>query len=209
VTDRRVNKVEAPSRTSSSLLDRARAHDQAAWDRLVKLYGPLVYRWCRAAGLQAADAADVGQEVFRAVARGVAGFRRGRDDGTFRGWLRTITRTKLADFFRCQPPGGAGAGGPDGPRLLQQLPVPEGDEPSREAVADETRLLFRRAVELIRGEFAEGTWRAFWQVVAEDRRPAEVAADLGVSVNTVYLAKSRVLRRLREEFADLLTEDKG
>ena len=204
VTDRRVNSLEGLSKTSSSLLDRARAHDQAAWDRLVGLYGPLVYRWCRAAGLQAADAADVGQEVFRAVARGLAGFRHEREGDTFRGWLRTITRNHLRNHFLRRPAGGAG--GEAGQRWLEQLPAPDDAEPSADALAAETRLLFRQAVELIRGEFAEDTWRAFWQVVAEGRRPGAVAADLGVSVNTVYLAKSRVLRRLRAEFADLLAE---
>jgi RNA polymerase sigma-70 factor, ECF subfamily len=204
VTDVSVSRSEAPSEPSSSLLDRVRAQDQAAWGRLVELYGPLVYRWCRRAGLQAADAADVGQEVFQAVARKVGDFHRDPAGGTFRGWLRAITRNKILDSFRRPAPGCPAAGGSDAQRRLQELPTRVWEDAGPEAEAEDTRLLFRRAVELIRGEFEEGTWRAFWQTAVEERSPADVAADLGVTVNAVYLAKSRVLHRLREEFGDLL-----
>jgi RNA polymerase sigma-70 factor, ECF subfamily len=204
VTDASVSRSEAPSQTSLSLLDRVRAQDQAAWSRLVLLYGPLVYRWCRRAGLQAADAADVGQEVFRAVARKVSEFRHDRDGDSFRAWLRAITRNKILDAFRRPAPGCPPPGGSDAQRRLQEVPTRVLEDAGPAADAEETRLLFRQAVELMRGEFEEGTWRAFWQAAVEGRRPADVAADLGVSVNVVYLAKSRILRRLREEFADLL-----
>src|SRR5262249_45205427 len=152
-------------------------------------------------GLQAADAADVGQEVFRAVARKVGEFRHDRRGDTFRGWLRAITRNKILDRYRRPVPGCPAAGGSEAQRLLQELPTRVWEDAGPVAEAEETRLLFRQAVELIRGEFEEGTWRAFWQAAVEERSPADVAADLGVSVNAVYLAKSRVLRRLREEFA--------
>ena len=91
MTDANVTKGEGSQGTSSSLLDRVRAQDRAAWVRLVKLYAPLVYRWCRQMGLRSVDAEDVGQEVFSAVHRKVADFRRDPDRGTFRGWLRVIT----------------------------------------------------------------------------------------------------------------------
>jgi RNA polymerase sigma-70 factor (ECF subfamily) len=184
---------------------RVKAQDQAAWERLVSLYSPLVYRWCRQAGLQAADAADVGQEVFRAVARKIADFRRERLGDTFRGWLRAITRNKVRDRLR-QRPAEAGVGGSDAQRYLLQLPT-EGDEPGgADADVEETTFVYRRAVELLRQEFGERTWQAFWQVAISDEAPAHVAAELGMTVNAVYLAKSRVLRRLREEFADLVDE---
>jgi DNA-directed RNA polymerase specialized sigma24 family protein len=95
------------SSTSLSLLERARGSDVAAWGRLVGLYTPLVDRWCRQAGLQDADAADIRQEVFVAVARGLAAFRRKAKNDTFRGWLRVITRHKLCDYWRRRPPGQA------------------------------------------------------------------------------------------------------
>src|SRR5690349_1212705 len=89
-----------PGSTSSSLLDQIRAGDAGGWRRLVHLYGPLVYGWARRSGLQAADAADVMQEVFRAVHTGIAGFRRDRPGDSFRAWLWGVTHTKLRDFWR-------------------------------------------------------------------------------------------------------------
>lgn len=181
-----------------SLLQRAQGQDPAAWQRLVSLYSPVVFHWCRKTGLQPADAADVGQEVFRAVARKLSEFRRDQGGDTFRGWLRAITRNKIRDYFRNRSPEQTG-GGRLPMRPAPVLPDAVDDAGQRE----EVRLVCRRAVDLIREEFNEPTWLAFWAVEIDGRRPADVAADLRLSVNAVYLAKSRVLRRLREEFADL------
>src|SRR5262249_2315434 len=97
VTDSGVEQGGDASQTSLTVLARVRAHDETAWGRLVSLYGPLVYGWCLRAGLQAADAADVGQEVFAAVARNIPSFRRDRPGDSFRGWLYVITRSKISD----------------------------------------------------------------------------------------------------------------
>ena len=86
--------------TSPSLLARVQANQPGSWERLVDLYAPLVYHWCRRSALSPEDAADVFQEVFRSVAEHIAGFRRDRAGATFRGWLRTITRNKINDHFR-------------------------------------------------------------------------------------------------------------
>jgi RNA polymerase sigma-70 factor (ECF subfamily) len=188
--------------TSLTLLDRIRQRDQQAWERLVGLYSPLVYHWCRQAGLQPADAEEVGQEVFLAVARGIATFHHDRAGDTFRGWLRTITRNKVLDHRT--PPGGKGAGGSDAQQRLQRLPSAE---PATENDADsehaEKAILYRRAVELIESSFEPSTRRAFWLVMS-GRKAKDVAAELGLSATAVYVAKSRVLHRLREEFAGLL-----
>jgi RNA polymerase sigma-70 factor (ECF subfamily) len=183
---------------SSSLLLRVRAQDQVAWRRLVRLYTPLVYRWCRASGLQPADAADIGQEVFRAVARKIDAFRKDQAEGSFRRWLRVITRNKITDHHRRMPvdvPGDSGA-----QTLLQQLPD---EEPDAAADTEETGLLLGRALELMRAEFEERTWQAFWQTAIDGASAAEVAVALGMTPNAVYLAKARVRRRLREELGDL------
>jgi RNA polymerase sigma-70 factor (ECF subfamily) len=161
------------------------------------MYTPLVYRWCRAAGLTADAAADVGQEVFLSVATSIAGFRRDRPGDSFRGWLRVITRNKVRDHHRHMPVEGLG----DNAETVVQ---PVSDEPaSPTAEAEELYILYHKAVELIQTDFEERTWQAFWKVVIEGRAPADVAADLGMTANAVYLAKARVLRRLQEEFADL------
>jgi RNA polymerase sigma-70 factor (ECF subfamily) len=204
VTDANVSPYGPEEPTSSTLLSRVRAREQDAWDRLVSLYTPLVYRWCRQAGLQAADAADVGQDVFQAVARRMGDYHHDAAGDTFRGWLRAITRNKIIDHARRRKPGWQGAGGAESQEAILNLPDELSSAPSGDSLAEEARTLYRRAVELIRAEFEERTWQAFWRVVVEDRAPDEVARELNTTVNAVYLAKSRILRRLREEFAELV-----
>jgi RNA polymerase sigma-70 factor (ECF subfamily) len=188
------------STTSLGLLERIRAQDQGAWQRLVALYGPLVEQWCRRAGLQDADVADVSQEVFWTVARKIGEFRRGPAMGSFRGWLRVIARSKMADWGRRRRGQPAGTGGDEALQRLGEAAAPEADD---EPAAD-AQVLYRRALQLVQRDFEERSWRAFWHVVIDSRPPAEVAQELGLSVNAVYLAKARVLARLREEFAGLL-----
>jgi RNA polymerase sigma-70 factor (ECF subfamily) len=197
VTDANVPSNGRIDEPSSSLLNRVRAFDQAAWERLVNLYSPLVYSWCRRAGLQAADAADVGQQVFLAVARKIGDFRRDRVGDSFRGWVRAIARNKVRDHLR-----GRAAEPNAGGDALQE--IADAVDESADAAAEEEGVLYRRAVELIRTEFEPQSWQAFWQVVVDGRSPSDVASDLRTTPNAVYLAKSRVLRRLREEFAELV-----
>jgi RNA polymerase sigma-70 factor (ECF subfamily) len=183
-------------------LARVQAGEPEAWERLVNLYAPLVFRWCRCGGLQDQDTADVFQEVFQAVVVSVGGFRREREGDTFRGWLRRIAQNKLRDHFRKLGREPRGAGGSSARERLAQFPEPQpaDDDLTRE---EPERGLFARALGLIRGEFAERTWAAFWQTAVEGRGPKDVAADLSMSPGAVRVAKSRVLHRLREELGDL------
>jgi RNA polymerase sigma-70 factor (ECF subfamily) len=193
----------SPGSTASGLLEQVRAGEAGAWQRLVRLYGPLVYGWARRVGLQAADAADVMQEVFGAVLTGITGFRRDRPGDRFRGWLWGITHNKLRDFWRRWASQPVAAGGPEAHERLARLAAEEEAGSSWQGPSAQTLGLFRRAVELLRSEFEERSWRAFWRVVVEEQRPAEVAAELGMTVNAVYVAKSRILHRLRQELGDL------
>jgi RNA polymerase sigma-70 factor (ECF subfamily) len=186
------------------LLVRVRARETTAWERLVHLYTPLVCRWCQAERLQPADVQDVGQEVFQAVWRSIDTFRRERPTDTFRGWLRTITRNKIVDFYRRRQAAETPVGGSDALTLAQEVVDSAPIDTDAEVDNAEASLLYRRAVGLIRTEFQEKTWRAFQALALEDRSPREVAAELGMSVGAVYSAKSRVLKRLHDEFADLL-----
>jgi RNA polymerase sigma-70 factor (ECF subfamily) len=189
--------------TSPSLLVRVRANEAGAWERLVDLYAPLVYHWCHRCRLPPEDVADVFQEVFRAVAEHIGGFRHDRPGDSFRAWLRTITRTKVCDHLRRQAAQPQAPGGTDAQRLLHEVPAPElDDEDAGEAglVAQQVR----RVLDLIRGEFEERTWRAFWEVQMEDRGTDEVGAELGMTPAAVRKAKFRVLRRLREEMGEFL-----
>jgi RNA polymerase sigma-70 factor (ECF subfamily) len=174
------------------------------------LYGPTVYGWCLRAGLQPADAADVGQEVFAAVARAIDGFRHDRAGDTFRGWLYTITRNKIRD--RGTAPGSVGTGGSDAQEQLARFaaPSPDPEHVTRDSDdKDEVRGLCRRAIDLVQGEFEPQSWTAFTRAFVNGDAPADIAAALGISVNAVYLAKSRILRRLRQEFSALVDFDQG
>jgi len=182
---------------------RLKSRDAQAWQRLVDLYGPLVYHWCRRQHLPAEDMADVFQEVFRSVATHIPAFQKGPAGGTFRGWLLTITQNKIRDHFRRQLRQVQAAGGSDALQQLAQIPDPLGSK-EEDSEQEQEHALFRRAVQLIQGKFEDATWRAFWLVTVEGHSPADVAATLGISLNAVYKAKSRVLSRLRQELGDLL-----
>jgi RNA polymerase sigma-70 factor (ECF subfamily) len=189
--------------TSPSLLLRVKANQEGAWERLVDLYAPLVYHWCRRASLGPEDAADVFQEVFRALALHIGTFHRDRAGDSFRGWLRTITQNKIRDHFRRLEHQPRAAGGTDANLCLQAVPDPATTEedPSE---ADVVHRQLHRLLEEIQGEFEARTWRAFWQVQMEGRGTDEVAVELGMTPAAVRKAKFRVLRRLRQELGDLL-----
>jgi RNA polymerase sigma-70 factor (ECF subfamily) len=190
--------------TSPSLLERVRADDEAAWDRLVTLYAPLVWHWCRRWDLQDADQADIVQEVFRAVAVHIRNFRHESDGDTFRGWLRIITRNKIRDHYRRLSREPGGVGGTDMQQRIADLPDLNEDDDAPAAEAAE-RSLFHRALEMIRCEFEERTWQAFWRTTVEGRSAAEVGEELLMRPGAVRVAKSRVLHRLRRELGDMLS----
>jgi RNA polymerase sigma-70 factor (ECF subfamily) len=165
----------------------------------------LVYQWVRQSGIQASDAADILQEVFRAVHRKIQDFRADEPGSTFRGWLWTITRNKIHDHFRAQAGRENAVGGTDAQGRIADLPDREPTSIS-DAVRDseKTNLPLMRGVELVRGEFEPQTWKAFWRTAVDGVVTKEVADELGISVNAVRLAKSRVLRRLRAELKGLV-----
>jgi RNA polymerase sigma-70 factor, ECF subfamily len=189
--------------TSRSLLERVKADDPAAWERLVALYAPLVFHWCRRWDLQDQDVADICQDVFQAVVAHIDTFRKEKQSDTFRGWLRTILRNKVHDHFRRLGHEGRGVGGTDAQRRFAQLPMGQPEEQDK-TPREEERGLFYRALELVRCEFEERTWQAFWRTVIDGQVPKDVAADLHMSPGAVRVAKSRVLHRLREELGDLM-----
>ncbi len=188
---------------STSLLQRLKCQEPTAWQRLVYLYGPTVYGWCRHQRLSPEDAADVRQEVFLAVARAIGDFRRDRPGDTFRGWLWTITRNKLRNFRQRGANPAPAVGGTTAQEQLLQVPADESKDDEPPSVPAEASDLYHRALELVQHEFTERTWQAFWQVAVEGRPAAEVAEELGMSLGAVYIAKSRVRQRLRDELADL------
>ena len=152
--------------TSSSFLDRVKARDEGAWRRLESVYGHLVLYWCRYYGVRREDRADVCQDVFRAVAVSIDSFQRDQTGGTFRGWLRTITRSKIADHFRRQNRQPDAQGGTDAYERF--LEIPDGDSAAASEVSDqETAIIVNRTLDLIRPEFEDRTWQAFWRAAVE------------------------------------------
>lgn len=185
------------------MLATLKTRDPEAWRRLSSLFAPEVYGWCLKKKLRAEDAADVVQEVFRTVVSRIDDFHRNSPRDTFRGWLWTITRHKLGDFFRREQRRAVAEGGTDAYQRLSQLAADVTEDSDSGPVPASCELL-HRVLKIIRSDFEEKTWRAFWEVVVEGVSPQGAAAKLGMTANAVYVAKSRVLRRLREELGDVI-----
>jgi RNA polymerase sigma-70 factor (ECF subfamily) len=183
--------------TSISLLERVRQPaEREAWARFVELYTPLLYYWACRLGMQESDAADLVQEVFTILVQKLPEFTYERGKG-FRSWLRTITYNKWRDLQRRR------AAAPEGHDAvpLPELPAPESVDVFWER--EYRQHLVGRALELMQREFQPSTWKACWECVVEGRSAAEVGRELGLGVEAVYAAKSRVLRRLRQELGGL------
>lgn len=196
--------MNAPSSgdaTSLSLLERVRAQESGAWERFIRLYEPVVRRWCQRAGLQTSDAADLTQDIFCTVLTKLGTFRHDHPGASFRGWLWTVTQNRVRLHFRKQgrapqPVGGESAFG--------DLADPGDGASDFTAPPESLAEVVRSALELIQHEFEPATWHAFWKVQVEDRPVVDVAAELGLSTNAVYKARARVFRRLRDEFGELI-----
>lgn len=193
---------EAAQSTSLSLLERARRREPAAWDRLLALYRPLVLHWCRRGSITGPDAEDVSQEVFAAAAGGLDRFHRDQPGDTFRGWLRGITRNQVLLFQRKNQHQAPAQGGSEGWARLQDIPDTLGNPDDEEQT--EVSQLYHRALEQLRGDFAEHTWQAFCRTVIDGRSPATLTQELGMTAMAIRQAKARVLRRLKEEVGDLI-----
>jgi RNA polymerase sigma-70 factor (ECF subfamily) len=186
--------------TFRNLLEQVKADDPTAWERLVGLYGPLVYRWCRRWDLPDQETADIFQNVFQALAQHIAGFRKEKEGDTFRGWLRTITDNKVRDYFRERGREPGGEGGTEAQMRFSSLPA---DGIGSSGSDHDLGSLLKGSVDVIRGEFEWRTWQAFWLTAVEGRLPRDVALELGISPGAVRVAKSRVLKRLRDELGGL------
>jgi RNA polymerase sigma-70 factor, ECF subfamily len=189
--------------TSVSLLDRLRAArpDDADWLRLAEIYQPLVRRWIGRVPGFGEDAADLTQEVFLVIVRGISTFERQRQ-GSFRAWVRGITVNVLRNYRRRQFRKPAVVLDPCD-AFLDRLAAPE-SELAREWDLDHDRHIFQQLQTVVQPAFAPPTWEAFRRFAIEGVPAEQVAAELGLTVNAVTLAKSRILKRLREEAGDLL-----
>jgi RNA polymerase sigma-70 factor (ECF subfamily) len=184
--------------TRVSLLERLRQPgDQQAWKRFAELYTPLLYYWARHLGLQRQDAADLVQDVFAILIQKLPEFTYDQNK-SFRSWLKTVLLNKWRDHCRKRNEAPLAAEDSAWDELVTPDRINELDE------ADYRQNLLQRALEVMKAEFQPTTWKACWEYVIAGRPAAEVAAELGISVGAVYIAKSRVLSRLRQELKGLL-----
>ena len=190
--------MDSIATTRASLLLRIRdPRDRIAWGEFVELYAPLIHAYGMHHGLQDADAADLAQEVLRRVARSAAGFEYDPSRGSFRGWLFTVTRNELSKLVERGAKKAKGSGDTAMHEVLAQQPDKSRDE--EEWDREYQWNLFHWAAERVRAEFREATWQAFWLTAVGGREASEVARELNISGGAVYIARSRVTARIRQE----------
>ena len=198
---------------STTLFQRISDLESSAWSVFVQIYGPVVYRWCRRDGLSDDEAADVGQDVFRAVSTSIQRFERSTTSD-FLSWLRTITRFKVADHFRQSAKNPQAVGGTAFLAVVTGLSDPTeeaGDfsKLSRQNELDESetheaqQLITQGTLQLIKDRFSAQAWSAFWETAVNGRSAKDVGEDLQMSAMAVRKAKSRVLRRLKTELSEI------
>jgi RNA polymerase sigma-70 factor (ECF subfamily) len=188
--------AEIPPTRASLLLRLRDAEDADAWREFVDLYAPLVYGYARKQGLQDADAADLCQDVLRAVAGAVGRLDYDARRGAFRNWLFTVVRRKLANWREARGNKAQGSGDTGTHQLLEKCPAPPGNEADWDAEWE--RRLVAWACEQARKQVSDTTWQAFWRTAVEGQPGKQVAAGLGLSIAAVYHARSRVLARLKD-----------
>jgi RNA polymerase sigma-70 factor (ECF subfamily) len=192
--------------TSLSLLDRAReGPSSGSWERLVDVYSPLLHGWLARLSVQPSDADDLVQEILLAISRDLSKFQHSGRNGAFRSWLRTILLNRVRDFWRSSKYRPTAAGGTSWAERLEQLADDRSDA-SREWNLEHDRHVMARLLQQVRPRFEPKTWEAFHRQVFEGQRADVVAQELGMPLNSVYVARSRVLSTLRREAAGLIDE---
>ena len=198
---------DSPLTRASLLVQLRTGSNHVAWQEFVRLYGPVIYGFARQRGLQDADAADLMQDVMRSVSTSIGRLEYDRRQGTFRGWLFTITRNKIFNFLSARRIRPQGSGDSTTNRLLNAQP--EASDGSEAWELEYQRRLAALAMDRIKGEFQDKTWRAFWRTAVEGLSAAEVSQEVGLSPGAIYVAKSRVLARLKEAVESIRQQEES
>ena len=183
--------------TRQSLLLRAQTGETDAWKDLTDLYRPLILGWLNRQGVPARDLEDLSQEVLLSVVKHLPGFRHSGQRGAFRAWLRTIICSRTADYWRGAETGRQAQGGSGATAALQQIADPDSDL-NRQWDEEHDRYVLNCVLDLVNEEFEPSTLQAFRRLALDGVSGAEAAEELGLSVPAVYVAKSRVLQRIRQ-----------
>lgn len=188
---------DSPETRLSLLVQIRDGKNHLAWQEFVKLYGPVIYGFARKRGLQDADAADLMQDVLRSVSVAIGRLDYDRSQGTFRGWLFTITRNKVFNFLSARRIRPQGSGDTTTNRLLDAQP--DTNDGAETWELEYQRRLAALAMDRVKSEFQANTWEAFRLTAVDGLPAADVAKQIGMSAGAVYVAKSRVLARLKQE----------
>ena len=183
---------ESPKTRNSLILRLKQPADAEAWFQFCEIYEPLILRIAKARGLQAADASDLAQDVFIRIAKSVGRWESDPDKGSFRGWIGTIARNLTIDFLRRQSRQPVSTNDPTLQNVAEQCAESDFYD------AEYEKQLFAWAAEKIKPTFQANTWNAFWQTAVEQQAVSDVAASLNISPGAVYMARSRVIARLRK-----------
>jgi RNA polymerase sigma-70 factor (ECF subfamily) len=189
--------------TRLSLLFRAQAGEENAWKDLTDLYRPLIIGWLNSQGVPASDLEDLSQDVLLSVVKNLPTFQHSGRRGAFRSWLRTIICSRTADYWRAVDAGTKASGGSGATAALQQIADPDSDL-NRQWDEEHDRYVLNCLLDLVEEEFEPATLQAFRRLALDGASGAETAEELGLSVAAVYVAKSRVLQRIRQEAEGLI-----
>lgn len=198
---------DSPVTRASLLLQIRDGTNHGAWQEFMRLYGPMVYGFARKRGLQDADAADLMQDVMRSVSTSIGRLDYDRNQGAFRGWLFTITRNKVFNFLSARRIRPQASGDSTTNRMLDNQP--DGDDGADVWEVEYQRRLAAIAMERVKSEFQENTWQAFWLTAVEGIPAAEAAKRVGMSPGAIYVAKSRILARLKEEVETMRRQEEN
>jgi len=189
--------------TRQSLLLRAQTGDTDAWEDLADLYRPLILGWLCHQGVPTRDLEDVSQDVLLSVVKHLPGFRHSGHRGVFRSWLRTIVCSRTVDYWRAIDAATLGRGGSGAAVALQEIADPD-SKLNRQWDEEHDRYVLQCLLDLVEEEFEPLTMQAFRRLALDGVSGADAAQELGLSVAAVYVAKSRVLARIRQEAAGLI-----
>ncbi|MEM8671264.1 MAG: sigma-70 family RNA polymerase sigma factor [Planctomycetota bacterium] len=194
--------VANPGSTDVGLIEGIRAHDDRAWAKFVEEYVPLIYVWCRKCDLPSEDARDVSQQVLQSVNRSIESFSKRGGNGSFRGWLFTITRNLVRNHLSRTLRGPRAQGGTSIQIRLLEEPEQIDEGSLTGATSNSQGSQVQTILDSVRKEFDARTWQCFWLVVMEEQSAVEVAERFGMNAAAVRQAKYRVTKRLRRDLGD-------